>query len=77
MTSGGVELATIPNPWNKTRHRCYFCAPDDYPKMPPEHTLCARCGALIITPGRDDPHNLAMTVCPPCDTELESDLRGV
>lgn len=73
-TNSTVEVATTDNPWGRQRHSCYFCAPDNYPPMPKGHTLCARCGALIITPGTDDPHNLAMTVCPPCDADIEASL---
>lgn len=54
-------------------HACYFCKPNAFPPMPPQHTLCARCGALIMT-GDDDPMNTALRVCPPCDAEIEAEL---
>lgn len=70
-----TQLAEIENVWGSL-HVCFFCRPELYPRMPAEHTLCARCGALISTPGRDDPRNLALSVCPPCDAQIEAEIEA-
>lgn len=49
---------------------CYFCNPHVYLTMPPHHTLCARCGELIITNVKGDPMNERLEVCYRCDVEL-------
>lgn len=63
------------NVWDRQRHSCYFCHPEEFTPMLPKHTLCARCGALIEIPD-EDPRNMAMRVCPPCDEEIERDLSA-
>lgn len=64
--------------WNEPRsvvvgeHGCYFCAPELYPPMLRDHTLCACCGTLIQIPMRD-PMNEGMHVCESCDVLLRSE----
>lgn len=61
------------HPWSMAvygkGHYCYFCKPGRYPPMLEGHTLCSRCGALIQI-GTDDPMNLEMALCPPCEEHV-------
>ena len=56
-------------------HACYFCKPDLYDPMPRHCTICARCGVFIWT-GVDDPKNLALSVCPDCETAIEKEVAS-
>lgn len=66
--------------WNEDRslvvgeHGCYFCGPELYPPMVPDHTLCARCAVLMYIPMRD-PLNESMFVCGECEIDLRDDLE--
>jgi len=54
-------------------HGCYFCTPELYPTMPFGHTLCARCGGLIVT-GSNDPMNNAGHLCAECDKDVREEV---
>jgi hypothetical protein len=70
-----IETVSGPNHWvarftAQGKHLCYWCRPHFYPPMPEFHTLCARCGQFLFTPGYNDPRNMAMVVCEKCDHEM-------
>lgn len=65
-----AEALTTSSFADRKGHSCYFCHPAAYPLMPAFHTLCCRCGELILTDVKGDPMNDRMEVCPKCDMEL-------